>query len=88
MNVGIRALGAYTPSKIMTNEDFESFLETSDEWIISRTGIKERHIAAEDEYTSTLAFRAVEDLIKRHGQQALEDVDVHATCGCAEKQKR
>lgn len=76
MNVGIRALGAYTPSKIMTNEDFESFLETSGEWIISRTGIKERHIAAEDEYTSTLAFRAVEDLIKRHGQQALEDVDL------------
>src|SRR5690606_1807841 len=51
-------------------------MDTSDEWITSRTGIKRRHIAAEDEFTSDLAFRAVEDLVARHGDDALAGVDM------------
>ncbi|MCL6527587.1 MAG: ketoacyl-ACP synthase III [Thermaceae bacterium] len=76
MNTGILALGTYAPQRVMKNEEFESFLETSDEWISSRTGIKERRVSAPDEYTSSMAFKAVENLIHRHGEQALEGVDL------------
>jgi len=76
MNTGILALGTYAPQRVMTNAEFESFLETSDEWIQSRTGIKERRISADDEYSSTMAFKAVQNLIHRHGEKALEDVDL------------
>lgn len=76
MNTGILALGAYAPERVMKNAEFESFLETSDEWISSRTGIKERRVSAEGEYTSTMAFKAVENLVCRHGKQALEGVDL------------
>jgi 3-oxoacyl-[acyl-carrier-protein] synthase III (EC 2.3.1.41) len=58
---GILALGAYTPQRVMKNEDFEAYLDTSDEWIVTRTGIRERPIPSPDEYTSDLAFKAVED---------------------------
>lgn len=51
-------------------------MDTSDEWITSRTGIKRRHVAGEDEYTSDLAFKAVEDLLARHGEDALAGVDM------------
>lgn len=71
---GILALGAYAPQRVMRNEDFEAYLDTSDEWIVTRTGIRERRIAAEDEYTSDLAFKAVEDLLRRH-PGGLEGVD-------------
>lgn len=76
MNIGIQALGTYAPERVMTNHDFEKILDTSDEWIVSRTGIRERRLAAEGEFTSHLAFRAVEDLIRRHGQSALDGVDL------------
>ncbi|MGQ9735213.1 MAG: beta-ketoacyl-ACP synthase III [Thermaceae bacterium] len=71
---GILALGTYVPERVLTNEDLEKTLDTSDEWITERTGIKERRIAREDEYTSSLAFQAVEDLLRRH-PDALEGVD-------------
>jgi len=73
---GVTALGAYAPAKIVTNQDLEAILDTSDEWITSRTGIKRRHLAADDEFTSDLAFRAVEDLLARHGDDALAGVDM------------
>ena len=73
---GITSLGAYAPTKVLTNHDLEKMMDTSDEWITSRTGIKRRHIAAEDEFTSDLAFRAVEDLVARHGDDALAGVDM------------
>jgi 3-oxoacyl-[acyl-carrier-protein] synthase III len=76
MNVGITALGTYVPSKVMSNHDFEKIMDTSDEWISTRTGIKERRFSAEDEYCSTMAFRAVEDLLSRHGPDALQGVDM------------
>ncbi len=73
---GITALGAYAPPGILTNEDLEKMMDTTDEWITTRTGIKRRHVAAEDEFTSDLAFRAVEDLLARHGDDALAGVDM------------
>jgi len=50
--------GSYLPEKILTNFDLEKMVDTSDEWIRSRTGIEERHIASDDEATSDLAYRA------------------------------
>jgi len=76
LSIGILALGTYTPARVMTNHDFEKILDTSDEWIVSRTGIRERRLAAEEEFTSHLAFKAVEDLVRRYGQSALEEVDL------------
>jgi len=74
--VGLTALGTYAPDKVLTNQDLESLVDTTDEWIRTRTGIRERRIAAEDEFVSTLAFRAVDDLVKRYGRGVLDDVDM------------
>jgi 3-oxoacyl-[acyl-carrier-protein] synthase-3 len=73
---GVTALGAYAPPKIVSNDDLARIMDTSDEWITTRTGIKRRHVAADDEFTSDLAFRAVEDLVRRHGPDALAGVDL------------
>ena len=62
-----RSIGAYVPEKILSNEDLEKMVDTSDEWITKRTGIKERHIAAEDEYTSDMGAKAADLAIKRAG---------------------
>jgi len=59
----VKGTGAYLPARIMTNKDFESIVDTNHEWIIERTGIEERHIAADGELTSDLAVEA--------GKQAL-----------------
>lgn len=65
MDIGIKGFGAYSPERVVTNAHFESYLDTSDEWIRKMTGIKERRFAAEDEDTSDLAYeaavRAIED---------------------------
>lgn len=50
--------GSYLPERVLTNRDLESMVETSDEWIVTRTGMKERRLAREDEYTSDMAFQA------------------------------
>ena len=76
LRAGITALGAYAPSNVVTNADLEKIMDTSDEWITSRTGIRRRHVAAENEFTSDLAIRSVEDLISRHGDQVLNGVDM------------
>jgi 3-oxoacyl-[acyl-carrier-protein] synthase-3 len=73
---GVTALGAYAPPRVVSNFDLEQMMDTSDEWITTRTGIRRRHMAAEDEFTSDLAFRAVEDLLRRHGDAALAGVDL------------
>ena len=59
--------GRYLPDKILTNFDLEKMVDTSDEWIRSRTGIEERHIAADDEATSDLAYRAALAAIESAG---------------------
>ena len=59
--------GAYLPAKILKNADLPAHLETSHEWIMERTGIEQRHIAADGEYTSDLGIRAGEQAIKNAG---------------------
>ena len=73
-----RSIGAYVPEKILTNEDLSVMVDTTDEWITKRTGIKERHIAAKDEYTSDLGVKAAQKAIERSGV-ALEDIDMIIT---------
>ncbi|MCX6866874.1 MAG: ketoacyl-ACP synthase III [Verrucomicrobia bacterium] len=58
MNVCIAGTGSYVPARILTNADLAVMVDTSDEWIFSRTGIRERRIAAKDEFTSHLATKA------------------------------
>ncbi len=59
--------GSYLPEKVLTNADLEQMVETSDEWIVSRTGIRERHIAADDELTCDLALVAAQRAIDAAG---------------------
>lgn len=67
--------GSYLPEKVLTNKDLEKLVETTDEWIVSRTGMKERRIAAEDEYTSNLATKAALEAIK-DASINVEDIDL------------
>jgi len=62
-----RSIGAYVPEKILSNADLEKMVDTTDEWIVKRTGISERHIAAADEYTSDMGVKAAELAIERSG---------------------
>ncbi|AZK48746.1 ketoacyl-ACP synthase III [Paenibacillus lentus] len=71
----ITAIGTYVPEKILTNEDLEKMVETNDEWIVQRTGIQKRHIAADDEFTSDLCIQAVKQLRDTYNV-SLEDVDL------------
>ncbi|WP_088105331.1 ketoacyl-ACP synthase III [Halalkalibacter urbisdiaboli] len=71
----ITAIGSYVPERVMTNEDLEKLVETNDEWIVKRTGIKERRIAEDTEFTSDLAYRAALNLMERFSK-SLEDVDL------------
>ena len=75
MYAAFRSVGAYVPERILTNEDLEKMVDTSDEWITKRTGIKERHIAAEDEFTSDMGVKAAEQAIKRAGISK-EEIDM------------
>jgi 3-oxoacyl-[acyl-carrier-protein] synthase-3 len=66
----ITGVGSYVPEKILTNADLEKMVETSDEWITTRTGIKERRIAAQDEFTSDMAAKAALKAMKMAGVTA------------------
>ncbi|PLX79570.1 MAG: 3-oxoacyl-ACP synthase [Desulfuromonas sp.] len=66
--------GSYVPEKVLTNADLEKMVETSDEWITARTGIRERHIAADKEYTSDLATKAAQNALDMAGVKA-EEID-------------
>jgi 3-oxoacyl-[acyl-carrier-protein] synthase-3 len=67
MKAYVRSIGAYVPEKRMTNEEFSGSLDTSDEWIYSHTGIRSRHLAAEDQATSDLALSAARTALERAG---------------------
>jgi 3-oxoacyl-[acyl-carrier-protein] synthase-3 len=67
-DVGILGTGHYVPDRVLSNADLEKMVDTSDEWIVSRTGIRERRIAAPEQATSDLAFEA--------GRRALADAGV------------
>jgi len=66
----IAGTGSYLPEKVLTNADLEAMVETSDEWIQTRTGIKERHIAAEGENTSDLGYHAAVRALEAAGIEA------------------
>ena len=70
----IRSTGSYLPEKILTNADLEKIVDTSDEWITQRSGIKSRHIAADNQTTSDLAINAARQALERSGLSA-NDVD-------------
>ena len=69
MNAGIIGVGSYVPEKIVTNFDLEKIMDTSDEWIRTRTGIVERRIAAENETTADMAIKAA--------KRAINDAGIH-----------
>lgn len=68
----IAGTGSYLPSKVLTNDDLAKMVDTSDEWITTRTGIKTRHIAADDETTGDLAFHAAVRAMEAAGVEASE----------------
>ncbi len=68
----IAGTGSYLPSKVLTNADLERMVDTTDEWIVARTGIRERHIAAEGELTSDLALQASLKAIESAGIREAE----------------
>src|ERR1035438_10305033 len=71
----ITGVGSYVPERILTNADLEKMVETSDEWITTRTGIKERRIAAANEFTSDLATKAARRAMEMAGITA-EKIDL------------
>jgi 3-oxoacyl-[acyl-carrier-protein] synthase-3 len=68
-------LGTYLPEKVLTNEDLEKLVDTSDEWIVTRTGMKERRIAASDESTSDMGAASAQRALEAAGLQAA-DIDL------------
>ena len=74
-NVGIIGLGTYVPENVMTNFDFEKIIDTSDEWIRTRTGIEERRFASADQATSDLGAEASKRALEKAGLSA-EDIDM------------
>ena len=71
----ITGTGSYLPDKVLTNKDLEALVDTSDEWIVSRTGIRERHIAADGQFASDLALEAARSALAAAGRAAA-DVDL------------
>ena len=78
--IGITGLGTNVPARVMTNDDMAAFVDTSDEWIQERTGIKERRIATQDEALSDIALPAVREALAEAGADASEiDLVICAT---------
>lgn len=78
ISAGVVGTGKYIPEKVLTNADLEKMVETSDEWITTRVGIKERHIAAKEETTSTMGAIAAERALEAAGIKS-EDIDLIIT---------
>jgi 3-oxoacyl-[acyl-carrier-protein] synthase-3 len=80
-NAVISGWGMYAPRHVMTNDDLAKLVDTNDEWIVSRTGIRERRIAADDETTTTLAVNASRDALAVAGVDPLDvDLVIVGTC--------
>jgi 3-oxoacyl-[acyl-carrier-protein] synthase-3 len=75
MGVRISSVGKYLPKRIMSNLELSSIVDTSDEWIQTRTGIKQRHIASKDESTSLLAIKASENALEKSNLSG-EDIEL------------
>jgi 3-oxoacyl-[acyl-carrier-protein] synthase-3 len=74
-NIMIKSTGAYVPEKVLTNADLEKLVDTSDEWIRTRTGIRTRRIAHDEEATSDIAYKAAESALGNAGMSP-EEVDL------------
>jgi 3-oxoacyl-[acyl-carrier-protein] synthase III len=80
-NAVITGWGMYAPSRVMTNDELATIVDTSDEWIVTRTGIRERRIAADDETTTTLSVNAARDALAVAGVDPMEvDLVIVGTC--------
>ena len=75
MHSRIVGTGGYLPEKVLTNTDLEKMVETSDQWIVERTGIRQRHVASDSQTTSDLAFEASKDAIESAGISP-QDIDL------------
>ncbi|MFV8827363.1 beta-ketoacyl-ACP synthase III [Alkalihalobacterium sp. APHAB7] len=75
INAGILGLGSFVGDRVVTNAEFEKILDTTDEWIKTRTGIEERRIASEELNTSHMAFEAAKEAIKNSGVSP-EEIDL------------
>ncbi len=75
----ITALGCYSPPRVLTNQDLERMVDTSDEWIVSRTGIRERHIADPEVATSDMAVEAARIVLQQRGISA-QDLSMVIVC--------
>lgn len=71
----LRGVGSYLPEKIITNKDLEETIDTTDEWIKERTGISQRHVAAQNEYTSDLAVIAAKSALS-NAEMSTQDIDL------------
>ncbi|OFW74899.1 MAG: 3-oxoacyl-ACP synthase [Actinobacteria bacterium RBG_16_68_12] len=72
IRIGITGLGTYAPERVMTNDELAQYVDTSDEWILERTGIRERRFAAEDEALTDIALPAARDALADAGVEAAE----------------
>lgn len=68
----VRGCGSFLPETVLTNDDLAARVDTSDAWIVERTGIRERRVAAEGEYTSTIGIKAAQNALQHAGMQAEE----------------
>jgi len=75
VSVGILGTGKYVPERVLTNQQLEQIVETNDEWIVTRTGIRERRLASSEEATSDLAYKAAQVALANAGLTA-EEIDV------------
>ncbi|MCC5844855.1 MAG: ketoacyl-ACP synthase III [Verrucomicrobia bacterium] len=82
MSIHILGTGSYAPEHVMTNHDLAKMVDTNDEWITTRTGIRERRIAAPDEATSDLATHAARKAIEASGLKP-EDIDIILVATCS-----
>jgi len=74
-NATVQAFASYLPEKVLTNDDLSKVVDTSDEWIVTRTGIRERRIASDDQHTSTMGALAAQKLLKETKMDPL-DIDL------------
>ncbi len=71
----VRGTGSYLPERLLTNDDLAKMVDTSDEWIVQRTGIRQRHVATEGEFTSDLAVKAAREALDDAGFD-ISDIDL------------
>ena len=75
--IGITGLGVNVPARVMTNDDLAQYVDTSDEWILERTGIRERRMATEDEALTDIAMPAARDALGGRGRRGERDRPPH-----------